>query len=156
MSASWVARIVGVSHGGQQSNFLLSFSFFFFFVVLGFEFRALRLLGRCSTTWGPSPALANNIYKWAYNLKGWRDCRQECILSLDQWPFYNPRADPPAGVSRGRCGPGTLGLSLTALRLWAGRVTCMLPCHPESALATIQAWSCSTPFYFYFFPCFFK
>jgi hypothetical protein len=30
---------------------------FFFLVVLGFEFRALHLLGRCSITWATLPAL---------------------------------------------------------------------------------------------------
>jgi hypothetical protein len=75
----WVFLLVGGVHGSKGLclplptpsimsgwSFLLNirsshvpFSnfFFFFFVVLGFEFRALHLLGRCCTIWATLPAL---------------------------------------------------------------------------------------------------
>jgi hypothetical protein len=52
-----------LSHASSQSLSWLSRSFLGLGRVLGFELRALGLLGRCSTTWATLPALFVGIFE---------------------------------------------------------------------------------------------
>jgi hypothetical protein len=70
ISASWVARITGVSHGCLAYGSLLHcgfvLSFFFFLVGLEFQLRALHLQSRCSTGWAAPPVhLLWLFWRWA-------------------------------------------------------------------------------------------
>jgi hypothetical protein len=71
-------------------------AFFFFLVVLGFEFRASHLLGRWSTTWAMPQPISEVIYfeGWAYTGMS----HLHCYLTLCS-PTSNVNSSPSLTVS---------------------------------------------------------
>jgi hypothetical protein len=73
-----------------------------FFVVLGFELRALSLLCRRSTAWATPPALWALFFKWSLTLcLGWSRPQFSHLRHLHNWDDRHPLPWPAYWLTRG-------------------------------------------------------